>query len=71
MSMTEAEHNFWTESDDYHELVKTFEQNIDIYHPDTITSDRMCPCLDYASYCGWAATTVNYYNYNGPNVTNI
>lgn len=64
--------NFWTTADERHkEIAETFYKNIEYKHPGSVTSKRMCPCLDYCSWCGWAATAVQYPEYTGPRVTNI
>ena len=58
---------FWTDASEKHkQLAEDFYRNIEFTHPDTVTSRRMCPCLDFTHYCGWAATTVTYYEYQGP-----
>lgn len=58
---------FWQDCDRYHDLAEEYERNIEEYHPGSVTSQRMCVCLDYCSYCGWAASKVTYYRHNGPN----
>ena len=64
--------SFWTDSKDEHQkIAKTFHQNIEYTHPDFITSNNMCTCMDFANQCGWAATSVKYYTYTGPNIQNI
>jgi hypothetical protein len=74
MSATQAAHEFWTSeetSSRHEEIAKTFEQNIKRYHPETVTSNGMCVCMEWCSYCSWAGTKVDYYEYNGPDVKNI
>lgn len=66
MPSTEAE--FWDEDHRYHDLVKQYYRNIEMTHPGSVTSQRMCACLDYYSYCEWAATKVKYYEYRGPSI---
>lgn len=59
---------FWRETEEYHDLARTFEQNVERVHPGSVTSNGMCVCLDFTSYCSWAATAVDYYEYRGPSV---
>ena len=54
---------FWREREEYHDLVEEYERNIEVTHPDYVTSRRMCPCLKYCSWCGWATTSVVYYEH--------
>lgn len=71
---SDAAHKFWTyrtASSKYQELAREYEQNIEQVHPERVTSDRMCTCLDYVSWCGWAASKVRYKEYRGPDVKNI
>lgn len=64
--------SFWTEGKDEHQqIAKTFYENIEYEHPGTVDSRGMCGCLEYGSYCEWAATSVKYYKYTGPSVQNI
>lgn len=67
--MSSAEHEFWMNGrDEYQELAERFERGIELQSPETVTSKRMCGCLDYCNFCGWAATTVQYYSYEGESV---
>lgn len=66
--MSDAATEFWTENEEYHELARQFEEGINLTHPKTVTSRRMCVCLEFTSWCAWAATSVDYYEYNGPRV---
>jgi len=61
MSTANAGSEFWTERNEYHELAKQFERNVEVTHP----SGASCFC---GSNCPWAATTVTYYTYNGPSL---
>lgn len=63
--MSEYEIRFWRENTRYHDLVEHFDRNIERVHPPYVTSERMCGCLEYCSWCGWAASTVDYYEYRG------
>jgi hypothetical protein len=67
MSTSNAGSQFWTEQEKYHELVKQFEQNIEVTHPKRAKGE----CSRICGRCTWAATTVNYPTYNGPRVTNL
>lgn len=60
------EADFWAERDEYHDLVETYESNIEMYHPHRITSRGQCSCLEYVTWCGYAVTSVEYYRHNGP-----
>jgi len=60
---TEHRSRFWQDRDDYHDVVRTYNQQIEIQHPTEVTSNRMCSCLNYVSWCAWAATTVVYYEH--------
>jgi len=64
----EAERRFWQERDEYHELARQYDRNLEVTHPDFVTSRGMCPCLDYVNRCGWAITKVTYYEYRGPSI---
>lgn len=66
--MSEADYEFWTQNVDHQPLAKQYEQNIERIHPSMVTSKRMCPCLNFCHYCGWASTSVNYYEYRGERV---
>jgi hypothetical protein len=59
MSTRQAGSEFWTEREKYHELAKAYEQNIEVTHP----SGASCFC---GENCPWSATTVTYFEYNGP-----
>lgn len=62
----EANSVFWSEMEEYHNLVKEYDRNIEMYHPGSVNSKRMCPCLKFSHWCSWAATSVKYYRHNGP-----
>ena len=66
MSLKESE--FWRDCEKYHNLAESFERNIELLHPNIVTSKRMCPCLEYCNYCGWASSSVNYYEYRGERI---
>lgn len=66
--MSSREGEFWTSDHRYEDLAREYERNIERVHPGSVTSKRMCACLEYCSYCGWAATSVTYYDYRGPRV---
>lgn len=54
---------FWAETERYHDLAETYERNIEVTHPDYITTDRLCP---FASWCKWHRTAIVYREYRGP-----
>ena len=58
--------SFWTSNSKYEELVKAYEQQIETTHPNTVSSRRLCPCLGFTHECGWAASSVTYYEHRGP-----
>ena len=63
---------FWDSPDETHQkIVRAFDEHRETRHPARVTSRRMCPCLNYCSWCGWAGTTVEYPTYTGPRVQNI
>ena len=58
-----ASHKFWTEGDEQHqEIARRFEEKISMYHPSSVTSDKLCK-ID--THCNWATTTVKYYRHDG------
>ena len=60
---------FWRERDEYHDLAETFERNIEVIHPEEVTSRSMCPCLDWARSCPHPLEgKAEYYEYRGPSV---
>ena len=54
---------FWRETARYHDLARGFERNIDVTHPDYVTTDRLCR---WARWCKWHRTSVVYREYRGP-----
>lgn len=63
---------FWTDAPERHrELAREYYRHIETAHPDVVTSNRLCPCLEYVNHCGWAATSVEYPEYRGPRVTTL
>lgn len=52
----------------YHDLVRTYYENIEYDHPDYVTSNRLSP---WAKWSKWNRTAVKYYRYTGPSVTNL
>jgi len=58
-----ASHKFWTEGDEQNqEIARQFEENISMYHPSSVTSDKLCK---YVTHSNWPTTTVKYYKHNG------
>lgn len=60
---------FWAETKRHHTLAKHFERNIEVTHPDYVTSDGTGHRL--IAHCVWPATTVIYRKYRGDNVTSF
>ncbi len=58
-----AGRDFWIQNDNHHELAKMFERNVEVTSPRHV---RCCYCG--LTHCSWGATTVTYYEYNGPSV---
>lgn len=63
MCMDNAEGRFWAEREQYHDLAREFEQNIEITHPDYVTSRGVDPMMGFFSKSFWAATNVKYYEH--------
>lgn len=64
-----SERNFSTLNERHQQIAKTFYQNIEYDHPDTISSDGQgCRWLHEDK---WFSTCVKYYKYNGPNISNL
>jgi hypothetical protein len=59
---------FWRERDEYHELAREFERNIEMTHPDYVTGSRAC---GWCYRCPWAASSVTYFEYRGPRVDSL
>lgn len=62
---------FWQETERYHDLAQTFEENIEYDRQayDEVTSRRMCPCLDYCNRCSFPLEgKVVRIDYRGPNI---
>jgi len=68
--MSQYETEFWRDRDEYHDLARNFERSIEYKSPEYVTSRKLCVCLDYCSWCDWAATAVQYPTYTGPRVQN-
>lgn len=66
--MSKASSEFWSGDGEYQELAERYERNIERVHPGSVTSQGMCPCLEYVSYCTFAATAVDYYEYRGESI---
>lgn len=63
--MTTAAGDFWAETERYHELAEHFKRNIEVTHPDYVSTDRLCP---FPQWCKWHRTAVIYQEYRGENV---
>lgn len=66
--MSLKEGKFWRNLEKYHSLAEDFERNIQIKHPNSVSSKGMCPCLKFSNYCGWSASKVKYLKYTGGQV---
>jgi len=64
----EAEQRFWQERDEYHDLARQFDRNIEITHPKWVTG-RHKGCW-ISGRCKWCRTRYKYYEYRGPAVRN-
>jgi len=53
------EATFWSDTERYHELAREFEDNVEVVHPDYVTSSGCGHCYR----CSWAATCVTYYEH--------
>jgi hypothetical protein len=67
--MASAAAKFWTNGSDYQDMARIFEQNIEQTHPEVVTSDRIISVWE--NHSTWAATSVDYYEYRGPDVKHI
>jgi len=63
--MSSADHEFWTTNSNYTDLAKMFEQNIEITHPNRVTSNRLSPFFAFGE---WGSTAVTYREYRGETV---
>lgn len=59
--MSQADREFWLQDNDYTELARRFEQNIEVVHP----TRGDCPVC---GKCIWGASSVTYYEYRGESV---
>lgn len=66
MSRDDYESAFWSETERYHDLAREYERNIEVTHPDFVTSDGVTSPYEY--WCSWCASSVVYYEYRGPSV---
>lgn len=67
--MSTSDHEFWMNTEKYHDLAKMYERNVEVIHPDSVTSRRMCPCLEYTHWCPFPLEgKVEYYEYRGPRI---
>lgn len=64
----EAERRFWQERDEYHDVARQYDRNIEVTHPDRITSDGCCVVGHMMRWCRWCRTNVKYYEYRGPSI---
>lgn len=59
---------FWQGDDEYHDLAVEFERNIEMTHPDYVSTDRLCP---FTHWCKWHRTAVKYREYRGPSIDSL
>lgn len=62
--MTTKTGEFWSEMERYHDLAEMYERNIEVTHPDYVTSDNVGHEL--ISHSKWGASNVIYHEYRGP-----
>lgn len=61
--------NFATLQKPHQKIAKTFYENIEYTHPETISSDGQgCRWFNEDN---WYSSCVKYYTYTGPNIRNI
>lgn len=67
-----TDYSFWTTASERHQrIAEEYHRNVEMVHPESVTSKRMCVCLNYCSWCGWAASTVQYVEYTGPRASRL
>lgn len=76
MSTSKRARQFWTENgnDEHQEIARRYYEYIerDWNAYDYVTSERMCPCLEYCSKCSFPLNgKVERIEYTGPPVTNL
>jgi hypothetical protein len=64
--MSKYERLFWENCNRYHDLAQKYESNIEVTHPNGITSDGRGTRLSHID--GWNETAVTYYEYRGERV---
>lgn len=65
MAMSSASTEFWLENEEYHDLARTFEENVEIRTPSGFFE---CDLNGFSGHCPFCATSVTYYEYTGPSV---
>lgn len=60
------ERRFWSETERYHDLVREYDRNVEVTHPDYVTSDGVT--CKWCRWCSWCATAVIYWEYRGPSL---
>lgn len=61
--MSYEEGRFRDECERYHDLVRQYEQNIEVTHPESVTSRGVHSMPAYFTRSNWAATNVRYYEH--------
>lgn len=54
---------FWQNREDYHDMARNFERNIEIVHPPYVTSNGIGS--RFITHDAWNNTKVIYYEYRG------
>lgn len=62
--MSSAASEFWSEENEYQDIARQFEENIELTHPNRAKGE----CRHFCGRCCWAATSVKYYEYRGPKI---
>ena len=61
--MSKAEGRFWRECDRHHCTAREFDQNVEITHPNYITSRGVVPMVRFFNFSEWAKTSVKYFEH--------
>lgn len=63
--MSQAEHEFWTENESYHDLARRYDEHIVLTTP---TGHFECRINGLGGHCPFCATAVTYPEYRGPSL---
>lgn len=64
--MTSYVSRFWQECERYHDLAERYQRNIEVTHPDVVTSNRLKPW--FARCSKYDRTCVVYLKYRGESI---